>query len=94
MNNGRTPETALMIRLAGMGIVLYWYYDIVKMYLQGGEEAPGMLFLILSGIVMVGGAVAVGIMAYRLYRRDKARQKEAAAQAALPLEEETREEEV
>ena len=93
MNNGRSPETGLMIRLAGMGIVLYWYYEIIKMYQQGGEEAPSVLFLILSGIVMVGGAAAVGIMAYRLYKRDKAQQEEAAAQAALPLEEVEQEEE-
>lgn len=93
MNNGRTPETGLMIRLAGMGIVLYWYYEIIKMYQQGGEEAPSVPFLIMSGIVMVGGALAIGIMSYQRYKREKAEQEEAAAQAALPLEEEQQEEE-
>lgn len=91
MRNGRSPETALGIRLAGMGIVLYWYYEIVQMYLKGGEEAPSLLFLILSGILMIGGAAAVGIMAYRLYKRDKAEQEEA-AKAAM-LQQETAEEE-
>lgn len=93
MNNGRSPETGLMIRLAGSGIVLYWYYEIIKMYQQGGPEAPSMLFMILSGIVMVGGALAIGILSYRLFKREKVRQEEAAAQAALPFEEAEQEEE-
>lgn len=93
MGNGRSPETALTIRLAGAGIVLYWYYEIVQMFLQGGEEAPSVLLLILAGIVMVGGAAVIGISAYRLYKQEKARLEEAAAQAALSLEEEAQEEE-
>lgn len=93
MNNGRSPETGLMIRLAGSGIVLYWYYEVIKMYQQGGPEAPSVRFMILSGIVMVGGALAIGILAYRLYKREKARQEEAAAQAELPFEEAEPEEE-
>ena len=93
MGNGRTPETALTIRLAGAGIVLYWYYEIVQMFLEGGEEAPSVPFLILAGVVMVGGAAVIGISSYRIYKQEKARQEEAAAQAALTAEEEAREEE-
>lgn len=82
MGNGRTPETGLMIRLAGIGFALYSYYQIVQAYLKGGEEAPSLLFLIISGVLLVGGAIAVGVMAYRLYKQDKATQEEAARIAA------------
>ena len=94
MANGRSPETALMIRLAGAGIAVYWYYEILQMYFKGGEDAPSVPLLILAGIVMVGGASAIGIGAYRLYKQEKARLEEAAAQAALSAEEADEEEEV
>lgn len=92
MGNGRSPETGLMIRLAGMGFALYSYYQIVQTYLQGGEDAPSTLFLILSGVLLVGGAIAVGIMAYRLYKQDKAAQEEAARIAAQQITAEEEEE--
>lgn len=89
MGNGKNPESGLTIRLAGAGFALYSYYQIVQAYLRGGEDAPGKLFLILSGILLVGGALFVGIMAYKLYRQDKATQAEAARVAAQQTEEET-----
>lgn len=92
MGNGRSPETAFMIRLAGAGIVLYWYYEIVQLFIQGGEEAPSVPLLILAGLIMVGGAAAIAIMSYRLYKQEKAWIEEA-AQAALPEEEADAEEE-
>lgn len=82
MGNVRNPSNGFALRLMAAGIVLYWYYQIVKLYLNGGEEAPSLLLLILSGVLMVGGALAVGIMSYRLYRTEKAQQEADARDAA------------
>lgn len=76
----KNPMTTLLLRLAGMGIVLYWYYESVLLYLQGGPDAPSLTFMILAGIVMIGGALAVGILSFRTYLQDKKKLEEASEQ--------------
>ena len=63
---------ALLFRLAGMGLVLYWLFGIIKSYFQGGPDAPSLLLVAIATLVMGGGAVIVGIIAFRTWKQAKA----------------------
>lgn len=63
---------ALIFRLAGAGLVLYWLFGIVKAFFEGGPEAPSLLLLIVAIAVMGGGAVIVALIAFKAWKKDKA----------------------
>ena len=75
MKNERTPETNLALHLIGSGFALYFYYRIVSAYLAGGPDAPGPVFLIVMGILLIGGAIAVALMSIWLYKQEKLTQE-------------------
>ena len=53
MRGKNDPQTGFYLRLAMIGIVLYWYYQLVQMYVQGSADAPSLTGLIISGILMI-----------------------------------------
>ena len=77
MKNERTPETSLVLHLIGAVGALYFYYRIVQAFLAGGPEAPGLVFLIVTGILLIGGAIAIAVMSLRLYKQEKQKAAEA-----------------
>ena len=94
---------ALTFRLLGVGVVLYWLYELVIGYVRGGPDAPSTGLLILAVVVMGGGAGLVAWLAFKLYKQDKAaaemteeeieevealRQEDEAGQEALPAADE------
>ena len=72
MRGGNSPRTGFGLRLMAAGVVLYWYYELILLYVQGGPEAPSLLMMLLAGILMVGGAIFVGITAWQIYKKEKA----------------------
>lgn len=62
---------ALLFRLAGAGLVLYWLFGIVKSYVEGGTDAPSLILLIIACIVMGGGAALVAFLAFRTWKKAK-----------------------
>ena len=79
MRGGNSPQTGFGLRLMAAGIVLYWYYELVVLYVRGGPDAPSLTAMILAGILMVGGAIFVGITAWQIYKKEKAALEEAKA---------------
>ena len=80
MRGGNSPQTGFGLRLMAAGIVLYWFYELVVLYVRGGPDAPSLTAMILAGILMVGGAIFVGITAWQIYKKEKAALEEAKAQ--------------
>lgn len=74
--NTRTRAT-----LYGMGALYlaYLYYQIAKPYLTHDPYGPTKLHFILGTVILGGGAIALGVLAWKLYK--------------LPLPEEPLEEE-
>ena len=72
MRGGNSPQTGFGLRLMAAGVVLYWYYELILLYVQGGPEAPSLTAMVLAGILMVGGAIFVGITAWQIYKKEKA----------------------
>lgn len=56
------PNTLLGIRALAVGYLIYCLWQIVKMFIEGGEEAPSIWLLLLAIVVLGGGAVWIAVM--------------------------------
>ncbi len=61
----------LFIRLAAAAYILYLTYQIIDLYIKGGEEAPTLTFLIFSTLFLGGSAIAIAWISVKQYRRMK-----------------------
>ena len=67
----RNPSNVATFRLLAMGYVGYLCYNMIKLYLEGGPEAPSLTTLIVGLVVLGGGVVFLGIVSYREWKRSK-----------------------
>ena len=67
----RNPDAVFGFRALAAGYVLYLEYQIVQMYISG-EATMGIWFLILSLVLLGGGALFVLISSYLSWRKEKA----------------------
>lgn len=79
------PNYMVTIRALAVGYLLYLVYDMVRMYLAGGEDAPSLGLLLFSVVLLGGGAVWTGVTTYKQWKRMKQEQENAAEQ--IPEEE-------
>lgn len=88
------PTTLLGVRALAVGYLIYSLWQIIKMYMEGGEEAPSIWMLLLAIVVLGGGAVWIAIVTIKkvleLRAAERARldaeDEELARQAALEEE--------
>lgn len=59
----------ILFRVVAAGVVLYWLYDIVRAYLQGGADAPSLPLLIASIVLLGGGGLAVLCLAWKSWKK-------------------------
>ena len=67
----RNPNNTVAFRLLAVGYITYLAYSIVKMYLEGGPEAPSMTALILGVLFLGGGAVFLAVLTYKEWKTGK-----------------------
>lgn len=82
--NGNSTNM-ILIRLLAVGYVLWMLKEMVVMYIEGGEEAPSLLILVITAVLFLGGSAWILWMTYKQYKQMKAQQAEEAA--ALAAEE-------
>ena len=64
-------DNAFMIRLLAAGYILYMLIDTIRSFIAGGEEAPTVFVLILSIVVLGGGAAFILISSWKQYQKNK-----------------------
>lgn len=89
----RNPDNAFIFRMLAVAYVLYIVWKTIQLYLAGGEDAPQLWMLCLSTVLLGGGAIFLGIISYKHWKKAKAQlQAEAEAEAEALLEAEESEE--
>lgn len=86
----RNPDNAFVFRMVAVAYVLYLVWKTIGLYMAGGEDAPSLLVLCLSTVVLGGGAIVLGVISYKKWKKEKAQQQavlEAEAEALLDAEE-------
>ena len=68
------PGAMVTVRVLAAGYLLWMLKDLIKMYIEGGPEAPSLMLIIIAGVLFVGGAALILWMSYKQYKRMKAEQ--------------------
>ncbi|MBQ5865251.1 MAG: hypothetical protein IIW56_01065 [Oscillospiraceae bacterium] len=67
----RNPNNTVAFRVLAIGYILYMCVNIVKLYMEGGPEAPGIGGLLLGVGLLGGGALFLAIISYKEWKRGK-----------------------
>ena len=67
----RNPNNTVAFRLLAVGYIGYLAFNIVKLYVEGGPEAPSLLAMIIGVALLGGGALFLAILAYKEYKTGK-----------------------
>ena len=88
------PNTLLGVRVLAVGYLSYCLWSIIKMYMEGGEEAPSLWLLILAIAVLGGGAVFIAVVTIQKIKqlKDEERARLDEEDALLAAQEEAEDE--
>ena len=67
----RNPNNTVAFRLLAVGYITYLAYSIVKMYIEGGPDAPSLTALILGVLFLGGGAIFLAVLTYKEWKNGK-----------------------
>ena len=67
----RNPSNLVAFRLLAIGYVTYLCVNMVKLYLEGGPDAPTLTTLILGLVVLGGGVIYLAFVSYREWKSNK-----------------------
>jgi len=74
MNNTNFTRV-LTFRLLAIGFIVYTLADLCLDYFKGGPEAPSLLLILLSTLVLGGGAVFIAIVTWKEWKKSKAQEE-------------------
>ncbi len=83
------PNTLLGVRVLAVGYLIYCLWSIIKMYMEGGEDAPSLWIVVLGG-----GAVFIAVVTIQKIKqlKDEERARLDEEDALLAAQEESEEE--
>lgn len=67
----RNPSNVIAFRLLAVGYVAYLCVQMVKTYTAGGPDAPSLPLLIGGLALLGGGAIFLGVLSYKEWKRSK-----------------------
>ncbi len=69
------PSGMAFFRILAIGYLLYTAFEMVKLYGQGGEEAPQLWLVIVTCVLFVGVSIWIGWITYHQYKDLKEEQE-------------------
>lgn len=74
-DNRRSGNPAAMtaVRVLAIGYALYMLYRLVERYFTAGADAPSLTLVIVGAVLLGGGAAALGVLTWKLWKRDRDR---------------------
>ena len=67
----RNPNNTVTFRVLAIGYIGYMCVNMIKLYTEGGPDAPSLTMLIASIAVLGGGAIFLAALTYKEYKRSK-----------------------
>lgn len=65
------PTMQMGVRLLAVGYCLYCLWQIIQMFMEGGEEAPSIWLLLVAILVLGGGSVWIAVTTILMYKKLK-----------------------
>ena len=67
----RNPNNTVTFRLLAIGYIVYMCVNMVKLYLDGGPDAPSVTALVAGVVLLGGGSIFLAILTYKEWKRNK-----------------------
>ena len=67
----RNPNNLVAFRLLAIGYIGYMCINMVKLYTEGGPDAPSLPLLIGGVVLLGGGALFLAFITYKEYKKNK-----------------------
>ena len=67
----RNPNNLVAFRLLAIGYIGYMCINMVKLYTEGGPDAPSLTGLIAGVAFLGGGCIFLAVISYREWKRSK-----------------------
>ena len=67
----RNPNNTVAFRLLAIGYIGYMCINMIKLYTEGGPEAPSLTGLIVGVVLLGGGCIFLAIISYLEWKRGK-----------------------
>ena len=67
----RNPSNVVAFRVLAIGYVSYMCINMIKLYIEGGPDAPSLTGLIAGVVLLGGGALFLAFISYKEWKRSK-----------------------
>lgn len=82
----RNPSNVIMFRLLAIAYVGYLVIQMIKLYIEGGPDAPSLPMLIIGAGLLSAGVIWLAIISYKEWKRNKPIYEEAMAEIRAKAE--------
>lgn len=89
----RNPNNTVAFRVLAIGYIGYMCVNMIKLYTEGGPDAPSLTALIAGVALLGGGCIFLAIISYKEWKRGKAAYDEYMAELRAEAEARRAEEE-
>lgn len=69
----RNPNSIATFRVIAIGYIAYMCINMVKLYMEGGPDAPSLTALIAGVALLGGGCIFLAVISYKEWKVGKAK---------------------
>ena len=67
----RNPNNIVAFRVLAIGYIGYMCINMIKLYTEGGPEAPSLTALIAGIVLLGGGCIFLAVLSFKEWKRGK-----------------------